>query len=175
MNFTGKFIISELRGSFEVCLYLSKTLQIFTKSTGSASEWFLSPIYLSLVGLFSTVGHTKKAVIPTPGLFIERKYAVSFNNLCRKYREPDLHCITKKTEYLHSKEKKTKQPAILFHAARNTSHTLAHTHTHKRKQWKVSFNLPTLTIPPALGPEALDFSRGLPRGRMVADKKEQGF
>ena len=32
-----------------------------------------------------TVGHTKKAVIPTPGLFIERKYAaVSFNNLCRK-------------------------------------------------------------------------------------------
>ena len=32
-----------------------------------------------------TVGHTKKAVIPTPGLSIERNYAaVSFNNLCRK-------------------------------------------------------------------------------------------
>ena len=32
-----------------------------------------------------TVGHTKKAVILTPGLFIERNYAaVSFNNLCRK-------------------------------------------------------------------------------------------
>ena len=96
MNFTGKFIISELKGPFEVRHYLSKTLQIFTKSTGSASEWFLSPIYLSLVGLFPTAGHTKKAVIPTPGLFIERKYAVSFNNLCRKYREPDLHCINKK-------------------------------------------------------------------------------
>ena len=50
-----------------------------------------------------------------------------------------------------------------------------HTHTHKWKQWKVSFNLPTLTIPPALGPEALDFSRRLPRGQIVADKKEQGF
>ena len=36
-----------------------------------ASEWFLYTIYLSLVGLFPTVGHTKKAVIPTPGLFIE--------------------------------------------------------------------------------------------------------
>ena len=31
-----------------------------------------------------TVGHTNKAVILTPGLFIERNYAaVSFNNLCR--------------------------------------------------------------------------------------------
>ena len=53
-----------------------------------------STIYVSLV--VPTVGHTKKAVIPTPGLFIERNYAVSFNNLCRKYREPDLHCINKK-------------------------------------------------------------------------------
>ena len=41
--------------------------------------------YLSLVGLFPTVEHTKKAVNPTPGLVIERNYAaVSFNNLCRK-------------------------------------------------------------------------------------------
>ena len=40
MNFIGKFIISELRGSiFEVRHYLSITLQLFTKSTGSASEW----------------------------------------------------------------------------------------------------------------------------------------
>ena len=32
-----------------------------------------------------TEGHTKKVVILTPGLFIERNYAaVSFNNLCRK-------------------------------------------------------------------------------------------
>ena len=39
----------------------------------------------------------KKAVLPTPGLFIERSYAaVSFNNLCTKQREPDLHCINKK-------------------------------------------------------------------------------
>ena len=75
MNFTVKFTISELRGTiliFEVRHYLGKTLQLFTKSTGSASEWFLSTIYLSLVSLFPTVGHTKKAVIPTPGLFIER-------------------------------------------------------------------------------------------------------
>ena len=36
---------------FEVRHYLSKTLQLFTKSTGSASEWFLSTIYLSLFGL----------------------------------------------------------------------------------------------------------------------------
>ena len=97
----------------------------------------------------------------------------------------NLTCIasTKKPGYPHYfKKKKTKQnkkqqqqqqPAILFHAARNTSHTLAH--THRRKQWKVIFNLPTFTIPPVLGPEALDFSRRLPRGRMVVDKKEQGF
>ena len=122
MNFTGKFIISELRETiFEVRHYLSKTLQLFTKSTGSASEWFLSTISLLLVGLFPTVGHTKKAVIPTPGLFIERNYAVSFNNLCRKYREPDLHCINKKNPgYPHFLEKKKQQqqqqPAILFHA-----------------------------------------------------------
>ena len=64
MNFTVKFTISELRGTiliFEVRHYLGKTLQLFTKSTGSASEWFLSTIYLSLVvGLFPTVGHTKR-------------------------------------------------------------------------------------------------------------------
>ena len=64
MNSTVKFTISELRGTiliFEVRHYLSKTLQLFTKSTGSASEWFLSTIYLSLVvGLFPTVGHTKR-------------------------------------------------------------------------------------------------------------------
>ena len=100
MNFSGKFIVSELRRIIwgtSVKPYLSKTLQLFTKSTGFAAEWFLSTIYLSLVGLFPTVGHTKKAVIPTPGLFIERKYAVSFNSLCKKYREPDLHCINEKT------------------------------------------------------------------------------
>ena len=64
----------------------------------------------------------KKAVIPTRELFIERNYAVSFNNLCRKHREPDLHCINKKTGIptLFRKKKKTnkqqQQPVILFHA-----------------------------------------------------------
>ena len=63
----------------------------------------------------------KKAVIPTPELFIERNYAVSFNNLCRKHREPDLHCINKKTGIptLFRKKKTNKQqqqPVILFHA-----------------------------------------------------------
>ena len=113
---------------FEVRHYLSKTLQLFTKSTGSASEWFFSTIYLSLVGLFPTLGHTKKAVIPTPRLFIERKYAVSFNNLCKKYREPGLHCINKNG--IPTLKKTNKQPALLFHAARNTSHT--HTYTQKK-------------------------------------------
>ena len=40
---------------------------------------------------------------------------------------------------------------------------------------KSYFYLPTLTLPPAPGPEALDFSRRLSRGRMVADEKEQSF
>ena len=66
---------------------------------------------------------------------------------------------TKKPGYPHFKNKQTnKQPAILFHAARNTSPP--HTHTDKTKQSKVSFDLPTFTIAPALGPEALNFSRG---------------
>ena len=130
---------------FEVRHYLSKTLQLFTKSTGSASEWFFSTIYLSLVGLFPTVGHTKKAVIPTPGIFIKRKNAVSFKNLCKKYREPDLHCINKKTEYPHFK-KENEQPALLFHAARNTSYT--HTYTHKKTvQCKVCFICPLSLYP----------------------------
>ena len=98
MNFAGKFIITELRGTiFEVRHYLSKTLQLFTKST--IGHWMVHFYHLSLTCRRSIPHrrHTKKAVIPTPGLFIERNYAVSFNNLCRKYREPDLHCINKKT------------------------------------------------------------------------------
>ena len=92
-----------------------------------------------VVGLFPTIGPTKKALIPTPGLFIERHYAVSFNNLCRKYREPDLHCINKKTGI----------PTL--------------------------FRKKTTTTSDIVSRKALDFSRRLPRGRMVADKKEQGF
>ena len=69
----------------------------------------------------------KKAVLPTPGLLIERSYAaVSFNNLCRKQREPDLHCINNK--------KKTgipAQPVLLFHTATNTSHTTPKKHNKK--------------------------------------------
>ena len=86
----------------------------------------------------------KKAVIPTPELFIERNYAVSFNNLCRKHREPDLHCINKKTGI-----------PTLFRKKKNKQTTTATGDIVSRK--------------------ALDFSRRLPRGRMVADKKEQGF
>ena len=149
---------------FEVRHYLSKTLQLFTKSTGSASEWFFSTIYLSLVGLFPTVGHTKKAVIPTAGIFIKRKNAVSFKNLCKKYREPDLHCINKKTEYPHFK-KENEQPALLFHAARNTSYT--HTHTHTRKQYNEKFVLfahvhytPPSLYPQPSGPKLWTFPAG---------------
>ena len=57
----------------------------------------------------------KKAVLPTPGLFIERSYAaVSFNNLCRKQREPDLHCINKKKPgYPHNRCYCFTRPQIL--------------------------------------------------------------
>ena len=106
-------------------------MQLFTKSTGSASEWFLSTIYLSLVvGLFATVGHAKKAVIPTPGLLLFRLiiYVENIENLT----------------YIAS----TKKPG--------------YPHFFKKTGDIVSR-------------EALDFSRRLPRGRMVADKKEQGF
>ena len=145
---------------FEVRHFLSKTLHLFTKSTGSASEWFLSTIYLSLVGLFPTVGHTKTAVIPTPRLFIERKYAVSFNNLCRKYREPDLHCINKKCGITTLfRKKKKKQPAILFRAARNTSQTLAHTHT-KENNEKLVLICPPLLYPQPSGPKLWTFPAG---------------
>ena len=131
--------------------YLSKTLRLqfvlktLYKSTGSASEWFLYTIYLSLVGLFPTVGHTKKAVIPTPGLFIERNYAVSFNNLCRKYRELDLHCINKKNPgYPHFLEKNNNN--------NNNNNNRRYCFTQSS----------------GLFPQTSS-------GRMVADKKEQGF
>ena len=104
------------------------------------------PFYLSLTCRRS-IPHRrahKKAVIPTPELFIERNYAVSFNNLCRKHREPDLHCINKKTGI-----------PTLFRQKKNKQTTTATGDIVSRK--------------------ALDFSRRLPRGRMVADKKEQGF
>ena len=111
-------------------------------------------ISLSLVDLFHAVGH-QKGRNSDLGLFIERKYAVSFNNLCRKYREPDLYCINKKTgipTLFHSKP-----PAIPFHAARNTSHTHPH---NKWKQWKVSFNLPPSLYPQPSGPKLWTFSAG---------------
>ena len=71
--------------------YLRKTLQSFAKSTESASEWFLSTIYLSLVGLFPNEGLTKKDVIPTPGIMLFRLiiYVENIENLT--------HCINKKT------------------------------------------------------------------------------
>ena len=76
---------------FDVRHYLSKTLQLQFVLKTPYKEYriglWMVPLYfyLSLVGLFPTVEHTKKAVNPTPGLVIERNYAaVSFNNLCRK-------------------------------------------------------------------------------------------
>ena len=77
---------------------------------------------------------------------------------------------TKKPGYPHLKiiikiiiikKKRQQQPAT-------------HWHTHAKENNK-KLVFPTLTIPPALGPETLDFSCRLPRGRMVANKKEQGF
>ena len=144
---------------FEVRHYLSKTLQLFTKSTGSASAWFFSTIFLSLVGLFPTVGHTKKAVIPTPGLFIERNYAVSFNNLCKKYRETDLHFINKINRDTHTLKRKNKQPALLSHAARNTSRTHTHIHTKKNNEKLVLICPPSLH-PQPLGPKLWTFPAG---------------
>ena len=151
---------------FEARHFLSKTLELVTKSTRSASEWFLSTFYLSLGGLFPTVGQTKKAVIPTPGLFIERKYAVSFNNLCRKYREQDLHCIKKKTgqpTYLQKKKKKKKNEkkkvAILFHAARNTSLSHTQTHTKENNEKLVLICPPSLYLQPS-SPKLWTFPAG---------------
>ena len=80
----------------------------------------------------------KKAVLPTPGLFIERSYAaVLFNNLCRKQREPDLHCINKKKTGIPA------QPVLLFHTATNTSHTTPKKHNKKL----------VLICPPSLYPQ----------------------
>ena len=122
---------------------------------------------------FFYLGHTIaiKAVIPTPGLFIERKYAVSFNNLCRECREPDLYCINKKTGIPTHKIKKRKKKK---EKKKRQQQPATHWHTHAKETMK-KLVFPTLTIPPALGPEALYFSCRLPRGRIVANKKEQGF
>ena len=128
---------------FEVRHYLSKPLQLFTKSTGSASEWFFSTICLSLVGLFPTVGHTKKAVIPTPGLFIERKNAVSFKNLCKNIENLTYISSTKKRN-THTLKKKTNNRRYYF---TRPEILRIHTYTHK-KTMKSLFYLPTLTIPP---------------------------
>ena len=80
----------------------------------------------------------KKAVLPTPGLFIERSYAaVSFNNLCRKQREPDLHCINKK------KNRDTRPTgAIVSHGHKYFAH---YTQKHNKKL--------VLICPPSLYPQ----------------------
>ena len=105
----------------------------------------------------------RKAVIPPPPP--PRDFSLSANMLfpltiyVKNIENLSYIASTKKPGYPHFKNKQTnKQPAILFHAARNTSPT--HTHTDKTKQSKVSFDLPTFTIAPALGPEASNFSRG---------------
>ena len=64
------------------------------------------------------------------------------------------------------------QPALLFHAATNTSQT----HTKKRNEKLVLICQPSLYPQPSeLGPEALDFSHRLPWRRKVEHKKEQGL
>ena len=114
----------------------------FGEQTTKVNKWYRHhPRYSFTV---PTVGHTKKAVIPTPGLFIERNYAVSFNNLCRKYREPDLHCINKK---------KTGIPT-LFRKKNNNNNN-----NNRRYCFTQSSGLFPQTS----------------SGRMVEDKKEQGF
>ena len=149
---------------FEVRHYLSKTLQLFTKSTGSASEWFLSTIYLSLVGLFPTIGHTKKAVIPTPGLFVERKYAVSFNNLCRKYREPDSHCINKKSRIptlFQKKKKQTNNNNNRRYCFTRPELLRTHWHTYtKENNEKLVLICPPSLYPQPSGPRLRTFSTG---------------
>ena len=113
---------------FEVRHYLSKTLQLFIKSTGSVPEWSFSTIYLSLVGLFPIVGHTKKAVIPTPGLFIERKNAVSFKHLCKNIENLTYIASTKKLN-THTLKKKTNNRRYYF---TRPEILRIHTHTHKK-------------------------------------------
>ena len=134
--------------------YIVCIKKLFTKSTRSASEWFLSTIYLSLVGLFPTVGHTKKAVIPTPGLFIERKYAVSFNNLYGKYREPDLHCIDKNTGIPALFQKNNRRYCF-------TRPEILRTHMHKKKNnEKLVLICPPSLYPQPPGPKLWTFSAG---------------
>ena len=94
-----------------------------------ASEWFLYTIYLSLVGLFPTVGHTKKAVIPTLGLFIEPNYAAVSFNIYVENKE-NLTYIASNNNNNNNKTGIPAQPALLFHAATNTSQT------HKKNKMK---------------------------------------
>ena len=115
---------------FEARHFLSKTLELVTKSTRSASEWFLSTFYLSLGGLFPTVGQTKKAVIPTPGLFIERKYALSFNNLCRNIENKTYIASTKNRD-THTFSKKRKTTGDIVSSGQKY---FAHTGTHTQKK-----------------------------------------
>ena len=136
---------------------MSKTLQLFTKSTGSASEWFLSTIYVSLVGLFPTVGYTKNAVIPTPRLFIERKYAVSFNNLCTKYREPDLHCHQQKNRDTHTSFKKKTTGHIVSSGQKYFAHTGTHT---KENNEQLVLICPPSLYPQPSGPKIWTFPAG---------------
>ena len=102
----------------------------------------------------------KKAVIPTRGLFIERKYTVSFNNLCGKYREPDLHCVNKKTG-IPTLFQKT-PPTIMLHAP-EILHTNTHTHTHthtKENNEKLVLICPPSLYPQPSGPKLWTFPAG---------------
>ena len=106
---------------FDVRHYLSKTLHLqFVLKTFYKEYriglWMVPLYYLSFTCRSTPHRRAhKKAVLPTPGLFIERSYAaVLFNNLCRKQREPDLHCINKKKPgYPHNRCYCFTRPQIL--------------------------------------------------------------
>ena len=101
----------------------------------------------------------RKAVIPPP----PRDFSLSANMLfpltiyVKNIENLSYIASTKKPGYPHFKNKQTTGD-IVSRGQKYFPHT--HTHTDKTKQSKVSFDLPTFTIAPALGPEALNFSRG---------------
>ena len=121
-------------------------MQLFTKSTGSASEWFLSTMYLSLVGLFPAVGHTKKAVIPP------RDFSSSANMLFRliiyveNIENLTYFASTKKPGYPHffkegNRRYCFKQPEIL------------RTHTYRHRLTKENSEKLVLICSPSLYPQ----------------------
>ena len=99
----------------------------------------------------------KKAVIPTPGLFIERKYALSFNNLCKEYRNLTYIASTKKPGYPHFKKTTTTTGDIVSRGQKHFAHTYMHTNEHNEKL--ILICLPSLYPQPS-GPKLWPFPAG---------------